>query len=398
MKVGGRRLWRWLGGTVACVLIAAAVLLTVLRLALPFASDYRAALEDRVADYLGTPVSIGSMDVEWHGLGPRLRLVDLRLAGPPPARRPLHFDEAFVDISLAPGADDELPVNIRSMSLVGLNIEIALDDDRRMEMLGERVPVEEVIPKGKTPPPFIRRIADWLLDVGRLQLLDSSIDLVDTDGERSRITDIDLRLVNEGNRHRASLTMQLPPEWGDSIDAVVDVTGTEIGDWAEWDGRVWVDADDLALRRWSGLYPEIPIHVRGGRASFATWIDFGAGRLGEILLQGDGADLALVGGPTEAPAAFERFAGRLRWQGQDDGDWQLDVGDLEVQREGRAWPTTGFSVARSSAEGGARWHADADFLRLEDVLPLVRLTGLADELPQMLGPLAPRGDLHDLQA
>jgi uncharacterized protein (TIGR02099 family) len=398
MRIGVRRLRRRLGGAVAFVLIGAAVLLTVLRLALPFAADYRATLEERVADYLDTPVSIGSMEVEWHGLGPRLRLVDLALEGPPPARQPLRFDEAFVDIGPAPGGDDALPVYIRSMSLVGLNIEIALTDRGRIAMFGEQIPVEEVIPKGETPPPFIRRIAGWLLGTGRLQLLDASIDLVDTDGDRSRISDIDLRLVNDDDRHRASLTMQLPPDWGDSIAAVFDVAGGEIGDWAQWDGRVWVDANDVALRRWSGLYPEMPIHVRDGRASFSTWIDFGAGRIREVAVQGGGDDLAIAGGPMEASAVFERVAGRLRWRSQPDGDWQVDVGDLEVQRGGRAWPTSALSVARESADGEARWHVGADFLRIDDTLALARLTSLADELPPKLRPLAPKGDLYDLQA
>ncbi|MEF8834256.1 MAG: hypothetical protein V5A42_05285, partial [Halofilum sp. (in: g-proteobacteria)] len=398
MTNGVRRLRRWLGGTVAFVLIAAAVLLTVLRLALPFAAEYRATLEDRVAEYLDTPVSIGSMEVEWHGLGPRLRLVDLQLQGPPPASQPLHFDEAFVEIGLAPGGDDGLSVYIRSMSLVGLNLEIALAESGTIAMFGQRVPVEKVIPKGETPPPLIRRIAGWLLGTGRLQLLDASVDLVNADGERSRITGIDLRLVNDGDRHRASLSMQLPPAWGGSLDAVVDVTGTDLGDWARWAGRIWVDANDLGLRRWSGLYPELPIHVREGRASFATWIEFGDGRLTEVVLQGDADNLAVAGGPMEAPAAFERVAGRLRWRSRVDGDWQLDVGDLEVQRGGRAWPTSGLSVARESADGDARWHIGADFLRIDDTLALARLTSFADELQPKLRPLTPQGDLHDLQA
>jgi|GEM_PF-2424838 len=398
MRNGWRLLWRWLGGTAALVLIGAAVLLTVLRLALPFAGDYRAALEDRVAEYLDSPVSIGAMEVEWHGLGPRLRLVDLQLQGPPPARRPVRFDEAFVDIGLAPGGGDDLPVSIRSMSLVGLNLEVALDDSGQLAMLGQRVPVEEVIPKGETPPPFVQRIGDWLLGTGRLQLLDASIDLVSDDGERSRVSDIDLRLVNEDDHHRASLSMRLPPEWGGSIEAVFDVNGAAIGDWAEWSGRIWVDGSELALRRWSGLYPELPIHVRDGRATFATWIGFGDGRLKEVALQGGGDNLALAGAPMEAPVAFERIAGRLRWHSRADGDWQVDVGDVEVQREGRAWPATGLSVARRSVDGEARWHVGAGFLRVDDALALARLTPLADALPLKLRPLAPRGDLHDLQA
>ncbi|WP_067561357.1 YhdP family protein [Halofilum ochraceum] len=398
MRSGWGRLRRWLGGTVAFALIAAAVLLTVLRLALPFAAEYRAELEARVADYLDTPVSIGSMEVEWHGLGPRLRLVDLRLEGPPPARQPLRFDEAFVDIGIGPGIGGELPMFIRSMSLVGLNLEIELNEDGQLAMFGQRVPVEEVIPKGETPPPFVQRIGGWLLGTGRLQLLDASIDLVSVDGDRSRISDIDLRLANDEDHHRAALSMQLPSEWGESIDAVFDVTGAEIGDWAQWEGRIWVDAQNVELRRWSGLYPELPIHVRDGRASFATWIDFGNGRLGEVALHGDSDNLAVAGGPMEVPVAFERLAGRLRWHGQSGGDWQLDVGDLKVRRGGRAWPESGFSVARESNGDGARWRLGADFLRIEDSLALARLTPLANELPRKLRPLAPGGDLYDLQA
>ena len=48
MRLADSRIGRWLGGAVAAALIAAAVLLTLLRLALPLAGDYREAISARV--------------------------------------------------------------------------------------------------------------------------------------------------------------------------------------------------------------------------------------------------------------------------------------------------------------------------------------------------------------
>ncbi|MEX0607399.1 MAG: hypothetical protein WD138_05155, partial [Halofilum sp. (in: g-proteobacteria)] len=67
---------RWFWGTIALSLILTAVLLSAARLALPFAGEYREQVAGYLSDYLEASVTIGRLDVEWHGLGPRLRVED----------------------------------------------------------------------------------------------------------------------------------------------------------------------------------------------------------------------------------------------------------------------------------------------------------------------------------
>jgi len=81
----GARLKRLLGQCWRCfawAAIAAAVLLTLLRLALPWLSGYRDELAEAVTDYIEAPVRIEGLSVAWRGLGPQLELKGVRVGAP----------------------------------------------------------------------------------------------------------------------------------------------------------------------------------------------------------------------------------------------------------------------------------------------------------------------------
>ena len=401
-----RRLRRWLGWIVAAGLIGAAVVLTLLRLALPFAGEYRAAVEARVEAYLDVPVTIGDMAVEWHRLGPRLRLVDLRLSGPPPANAPVHFAEAWVDLGFAPAR--ELPLRIRSLSLVGLEVDVRLNERGDLSLFGFTVPPEKLIPHPeRTPPPMVRQALRWLSGIERLQVLDAAITITDAQGVQTRLPAIDLRLQNDGREHRASASIALPSAWGEHIRAVVAMRGA-VEDWPRSSGRAWVEGTALELARFGSLRDRGAVRLEGGRGDLSAWLDWSEGRLTEVLAEGrfDGLALAAANGDPagDSPAArkstvqFDRLGGRVRWARTAAGDWQLDAGGLQVRRNGRAWPDGGITVAHERSAGLSRWHFGADFLRLEDVGGLARVLPLAADVAERLDALGLRGDLSAFRA
>ena len=396
-----RRLRRWLGWLVATGLIGAAVLLTLLRLALPFAGEYRAEIEARVAAYLDVPVTIGDMQVEWHGLGPRLRLVDLRLSGPPPANAPVHFAEAWVDLGFAPGRD--VPLRIRGLSLVGLEVDVRLNERGDLSLFGFTVPPERLIPHPeRTPPPMVRQVLTWLARIERLQVLDAAVTITDPKGVQTRLPAIDLRLHNDGREHRVSASIALPEAYGERIRAVVAMEGT-VENWPESSGRAWIDGTALDLAQLAALREGGSVVPTAGRADLSAWLDWQAGRLVEVLAEGrfDGLALAAAGRHAEgadSAVEFERLGGRVRWARTAAGDWQFDAGRLDVRRNGRDWPEGGLTVAHEQSAGLTRWHLGADFLRIEDIAGLARVLPLAPTAAERLNALAPRGDLAGFRA
>lgn len=393
-----RKVWAWAWGIVALGLIATAVLLTLLRLALPFLGEYRAEVEQRVGDYLDMPVSIGHLDVEWHGLGPRLRLADLRIEGRPPDGGDLRFREAYLDLALAPQAEG-LPFRIGGVSLMEVEIEAVLDADGRVSFLGftfdpasrraaaataARTVVSEALPAA------VADALDRLSGVGRLALLDASLVLQRPGGRRTVVPDIDLHLRNEGTRHQAAVSVTLPPEFGERLRVVLDVSGPA-GAYRDWQGAVYLEGRDLALGAWSGLSPRAPVTARG-RLDVSAWADWSAGRIRGVLADARAAGLTLEVPADGRSVSFRRMTGRFAWNREQAGGWTLDVGGLHLERGGRAWPETGFSIARD----GDEWRLDADHARIEDVAALARVLPRAPA--ERLVQLAPRGTVRGLHA
>ncbi|MFC6669502.1 hypothetical protein [Marinobacterium aestuariivivens] len=78
MKGGLRRILGWLGWACAGLLLLLALVVTLARQFLPAVAEYREPLAGLLSDQLGVPVDIGTLEADWSGRWPRLRLTDLR--------------------------------------------------------------------------------------------------------------------------------------------------------------------------------------------------------------------------------------------------------------------------------------------------------------------------------
>lgn len=400
----GRLAWgllRAVGWTSAGVVIGAAVLLTVLRLALPLAAGYRAAIEDRVGAYLGRPVEIGAMEVEWRGLGPRLRLEDLRVQ-PSQGTIPLQFDTAFIDLALAPLSSDGMPLRIASVSLVGLRLEADVDRQGRISALGRELdaagllgPGGDEAEGGSGPSTAAAGMPGWLRGLRRVRLLDVAVTLGLPRGRSLRLPDIDVRLVNDDRRHRLDARIALPEGYGGGLRATLDVHRVA-GGLKRWRGRAYLEARDAAIGPLAALWPDPPMVVDAGRTDTRLWAQWRAGRLVELLAETTTRGLSLR--RQAERVRFERIGGRARWRAWEGQGWQLDTGSIEVHRGDRVWPISAFSVAAETAGTGRRHRFAGEFLRVEDVAALARVLPGTGAVRAELARLRPEGELHDVRA
>lgn len=359
---------RWFWGTIALALILTAVLLSAARLALPFAAEYRGEVASYLSDYLEATVAIGSLDVEWHGLGPRLRVEDVAIAAPAGGGAPARVERAYLELAPAwPRAGTWLPLRVRDVVLAGIDARIRLDAHGGAAQEGIR------IGRGERT---VGELAAHFAAVERLHIRDSRITLVRPERAPVILRDVAMRLTSEGARHRMTAEADLPPAFGGRMRAAFDLRGPR-GAYRKWRGSGYLRGDDLAVAAWQDLLGLNGAIRAAGRGNVELWTDWADGALQRAQMRTTLRDLALThaGGPD---AAFARLDGRFAWTRTADG-WRVDAGDLTVERGGRRWHTDGFSLAHApGAADGAEWRGQVDFARIEDVLALVRLAPWPD--------------------
>lgn len=393
-----RLLWRGCWLTVAFGLIALAVVVTVARLALPFASGYQERIEDVVGDYLGVHVEAGELDLEWHRFGPRLRLDDVAIAHP--AGDVIEFDRAFVDLR---PEFSRRALRIHDVTLAGLDVSVRTDVDADvLEFWGLRV---DLGAWRDDPADALAAIAETtaeeadvepgagllgaLLAIEQLQLTDARIRVEQANGDPQQIDLHELRLVNRAHHHRLGLHVGLPAPWGRSLELAVDahdLLRTDVTPRAQ----VYLEGRALAPARWSGLLPAGEEWVRpvSGSVDFDLWADWSGDIVEGVTLRLTASDLGLV--RADRPEArAEHLEGLVAWEQRPSG-WQLRGSDFRVEYEGGGWRAERFAVAREQE----RWFGRADRVELAGLADWAHLLPALDEHVARVSGLDARGRLE----
>lgn len=385
-------IWRYFWLTVAVVLITAAVLLTLARLALPFAGGYQRTIEAAMSDYLGAEVSASALDLEWHRLGPRLRMDGVSVDHPD--GDVIRFDQAFIEFGIALPFDE---LRIRDVILSGLDLEVRLDADDHVHFWGLDIDAADLFDgsgadepdTGALPAGPGGDLIAGLLAVDRLQLVDSGVRITDAAGGTHRIDDLNIRLLNDRGRHRVAVSGRPPATWGDALRLVVDARDLPDDD-GGLRGELYLAGEGIELGRWQGLLPDAAaaLPVRAGRADAGVWADWEGGRVQGITARLDASGLAI--GPDDGEATrVESVAGTFDWRRRDDG-WLLRGTGLELVRDGDTWTSESFALERT----GTRWRGRGDALHLADIAAIARVLPAAGQVELPAG-LAPRGELRD---
>ncbi len=369
-----RRIWRWAAGLFAGVAILLALLVGAFRIVVAHAPDYRQPIADWASALLGLPVEIDTLDVRFGLGGPELifRGATILTAD---RSEPL-FSAGVASLSLDV---TELMFRWRvvadTFTVTDLQVDVARSEsgdilvfDRNLADFprGGGSPIEELrIQNAKVV--FRDRMAG-----GRTWLLD----------------ELDAVLAPEGTGAR--LEGRLRPPRG--LAAGVNFWATNGSDDA-W--RTYVSVTGLDLTALAQL-PGIPVAVpRDGTGDVRLWVDAAGGQVGRISAEMDLRDLSLSFDSAEA-AGFDQLDGRIEWDRKPSG-WRGRIDGLHVRRGGSEWrsPQMTIDMTDATEHRNRSVFLDADFLRLDDLRPLLPLIP-DQELREALVAMRPSGDVSGL--
>ncbi|HXH03276.1 MAG TPA: AsmA-like C-terminal region-containing protein [Candidatus Competibacteraceae bacterium] len=362
-----RHTWRWSLRLAVLLLLLTALAAGVLRLALMFAGDYRAALEHTVSETTDLPIRFAAVELEWSGWSPRLALRGLELRDPrAPDSVLLAAAEAHATLDLPRSLWGGRPylANIRVHRLE-LGLEQGTDGALRL------------LPQALGRPPLpLEGLLSAVASIRALDLDEARLRLYTADGRFTPVQFEGLRASLRGahGRHRLDLALRLPAGYGGELRGRAEWQGER--DLSVWQGSFYLASDALELARLPGL-PGLPPFL-AGRADIQLWGDWQGLRLqrldGRLRLDqlGDG------GGPLRA---------EFRGQVQESG-WQL-AGRLEP---GGQAPAARWRLQKTPGASG-EWRLEAAGLRLE---PLATLASRVPRLGEAVTALQPRGALQEL--
>ena len=359
----------------------------MLRLVVIQLPSYQGEIWEWVRTELGIDLNFSRMDARWSLLGPEFSFRDAavsRIGGA--ANLIVSADEATITLS-AIALISERRLEVKRLTLEGstLRVERTGDGAVRLAYLPEGGGAQTEFPLAEIPPVTI-------------VVNDGSVIFADHMRQREwSFDDVRLQLVRESESLVVEARANPPQGLAERIEvsAQLDV-GRPLSDpQAQW--RLFGEARGLDLAALSDLLPEaLPVGTFGmGDVSF--WVDFAGDRTQQATLALELTGLRVSGSGGGDPD-YERVSVTLEGSRLDTG-WAVSASNLELDRQGRAWPTGAdidVQVLQDDA-GLSSLSLRGSFVRLEDLAPLIAavpLNGVADLWPQ----LQPRGDVHDVDA
>lgn len=388
MTSRGTRIWRWVAGTVAALVILAALAVGAFRLALKLLPEYEARVADRVREATGLQLSFDALDARLGRYGPEIFFEGARIVGP---------DGSDIIVSARAGRVSLSPLRslfyrrleIGRVVLEGPRFNLVIFPDRRIELVGQAWLSQ---PDGLEQE---RRGLDRI-PRGLIEIRDASVGFLDLRANRAawELQSVDVEMRRSGDTVAIEGRVRLPEHLGASLEFDAEVTG----DLAQPGTLTWrgqLAGRDVNFAGWADLLPDTFTVPAGGRGSLRVSArgEHGALQGGRATLQL--TDLTLPATVDRPAALYRRLTGNLVLE-HADGNWRVRGEGVELGLEGSPWSPSDFAADVTLA--GGRWvsaRVRADFVRLENLTPLLRLLP-ASVARQRVEALAPRGVLHRL--
>jgi uncharacterized protein (TIGR02099 family) len=378
------RFWRGVWLTVAGLIVAAAVVMSLARVLVPNLEGLRGPVQGWVSAALRAPVTIGTLRAHWRGLSPVLTLGEVHLLDPLDGQTRLRFAHARIVLDPFASLRRMRPLP-RRMELDGVRVTLLRRADGRLEWME----------RGGGDP------LSWLSAHPSVRVRNAELVIRDeAGGEPLRLTGVHLSLAG-GDRHpRLAAHLTLPADLGGDLDLVLDaqpMAAEGRNGAGRWRIRLYAVGQELrpaALLRLVDPSLEGVPGFDAAEADLGLWATLQGGRLTRLAGRLGRLDLPLGRGEGLRLAA-DAFA----WQRGAAG-WRFAARDLSVEGGDGVWRAQRLHLAAGPAEGGEGigYRLVSDRLRVQDLAALASvLPGVPQGVRTAMGALEPAAELTDLR-
>ncbi|MBT8119918.1 MAG: hypothetical protein KJN89_09405 [Gammaproteobacteria bacterium] len=339
--------------SLAVLLISAAVVFSVLRAVLPYATGYKIEIQQEISQQIGLPVEIESIDAAIHWFSPRLKLIGVSVYDERNKVPLFNFKEAFVELDvLASIIHNDIIVD--NIGLVGADLSIERLAENEWLVQGIKFTSDG---SSELPEQFFYMLlnADYLLH-------DSNIYFQDHTGEKLNLSllDINMDVRNSFGNHRIKFSMNLPEEYGRSLAIVADLQG----ELDSLDGEVYIEAQQVNVEQWIKKFKFVQQYQLDTVLDVNLWGTIEDNDIQSLVAQVVSRYLSITNKKNSKRWDTPYLTTNFRYLKQDEG-WNLAVSNFYFGTEANArWQQP---VTILASDDGEYYNLSADFLRLTDL-------------------------------
>ena len=341
------------------MLISSAVIFSVLRAVLPYATDYKNDIQLELSQQIGLLVEIESIDAAIHWFSPRLKLIDVSVYDEMSKPPLFHFREAFVQLDvIASILRQEIIVD--DVGLIGGDISIEKLSETDWLVQGIKISSE-----GNTELPeqfmYMLQNADYLLH-------DSNIYYRDQTGEKLylNLLDVNINVENSFNNHSIKFSMKLPEEYGRNLMMVADLSGN----FESLRGDVYFEAKKIKLNQWNKKFNLTDNFSFDATTDIKLWLTFDNNNIHKMFAQFDAENVMIKNTSTGKKWQTNYLSSNVRYV-YDEAHWNVAVSDFYFgERNNPSW---GKSFTVIASDDDTHYYLSAEFLRLGDVQKMAKV-------------------------
>jgi len=379
-----KRLKNWTLSLVGLIVIFLAISFTLIRVAIKSIPDYSIAIQQAVSEQMDLTLEVGFMDAEIYWLVPRLNLIDVNVFDKTGKHHLLYLGEIDLSLDWAETIKIMSPV-ISEITLVGINVQIEIN--KKSQLLLQNYVINDdidaalkVAEDGVASEAFeISQEIKSNLNKLNFKVLNSRVSFYDKryEGKPKEFTNFNLHLINNDDYHVFEVKADLPQKYGEKAHFIVAVEG-DLFDYKNLDGDLYLSVQSIDAASWLDDYwSELKVSANAN-ISGQFWLKWSAQNIIDINSQLSISEFALHYLDEEVNTwSVDHLNALIRWK-KNDNDWQLDVRNLVVEREGIDWLKPAAATL-SLSNNQQDIHLNADFLRIEGFVYLAgMLSSVAD--------------------
>ncbi|KZN68397.1 YhdP family protein [Pseudoalteromonas luteoviolacea] len=292
-----RKVWQ----VFAVTLVTLAVLVSLLKLTLPYANDYKSNIESLIYEQLNVELSIGSISASWQGTGPALLLKDVSFEDNQASPISVQIESTNLQVNVVQ--------SIRQWQLVsnyfvldGFKANIHLDKLELGDSSGEFE--QQALIEGL-----------FLGDTGHFSVQNSEIHLFSNTQKRHSVLIQDMVWQNSELAHHGEGRLVLPNLSQGSLDTLVRLEGKTLNDIG---GEIFLQARELNVLELIDEHLDESREALSASINGQLWAKLEKGKIGDVQLQ------------------FE--PSYLKWQSAgEDNKLGLDSGQLRLLKHTSGW-------------------------------------------------------------
>ena len=355
-----RRLYYIFLYLLAAVTLTAAILVTLIRLALPGIGEYREDIQIWMTDYMGLPVEIEKLDANWEGWVPHLYLHEIQILDEEKIESIADFNSAHITIDLISSVEKRQIVP-KQLDISGMDLTLIRKEDGSINVSKTEAEMDEKQIASNA-------LAIWLLKQRKISMSKTQITLLDKTRRGSSpvlLSNVSLTLRSNSYRLQIEGNAQLPANFGDRINFALDAHGDILT--PQWSGELYLEGISIYPPTWFEGEKILNTQISSAPGNIKLWSDWANAKVRNIDVLIDVEDVTLQ----SDDARFDinhLVAGFSIKRRVDKGlDLILDIDTLTTANG--EWPGSTISISKNLSNNNEqyRYLSQISYLKLDDI-------------------------------